>query len=105
MSPTTVSTGIPQSLDIIQHLSAEVVLDLHFRQRRCEFEHLLVGELADLGRRVDIEAGHEPGGVLRTNAEEGLEGLLYMGEKKRRLVCNSGFPVVDANGRVRICLP
>lgn len=31
MSPATVSTGIPQSLDIIQHLSAEVVLDLHFR--------------------------------------------------------------------------
>jgi hypothetical protein len=42
MPPTAVRTRIPQPLDIIQDLSTQVILNLHFGQCGCDVEDLLV---------------------------------------------------------------
>lgn len=61
MTATTVGTSLLQALDIIQNLSAQVVLDLHVGQHGRQVEDLLVGQLADAACRVYVEAGQEAG--------------------------------------------
>lgn len=78
MATTAVGTGLLQTLDIIQDLSSQVILNLHIRQHGGQVEDLLVGELADAAGRVDVEAGQEAGGGVVANAEEGLEGFLII---------------------------
>lgn len=61
MSSTTVSSSLLQALDIIQHLSSQVILDLHIGQHGGQVEDLLVRQLADAAGRVDVEARQEAG--------------------------------------------
>lgn len=77
MPPSPIRTRLLQPLDIIQILSAEVILDLHFGKRGGDIEDLLVGELADFACRVDMEAGEEARGGVVADAEEGFEGFLF----------------------------
>lgn len=42
MPPTAIRTRISQPLDIIQDLSAQVILNLHFGECGCDVENLLV---------------------------------------------------------------
>lgn len=76
MPPSAVRPRVPQPLDVVEDLPAEVVLDLHLGQRGRDVEHLLVGQLADLAGRVDVEAGEEARRGVRADAEEGFEGFL-----------------------------
>lgn len=78
MATTAVGTGLLQTLDIIQDLSSQVILNLHIRQHGGQVEDLLVGELADAAGWVDVEAGQEAGGGVVANAEKGLEGFLVI---------------------------
>ena len=57
MSSTPVRTRLLQAFDIIQVLSAKVVLDFHLGQSGRDVEDLLVCKLADFTRGVDVEAG------------------------------------------------
>lgn len=75
MSPTPIRPRIPETLNILQHLSPQVVLDLHAVERGVELEDLCLREFTDAGGVVEVEAGHEAGGGEGTDAEEGLEGL------------------------------
>lgn len=77
MTSTTVGTGLFQTLDVVQNVSAQVVLNLHFRKHGSEVEDLLVGELTDTACWVDVEAGQETAGSVWTNSEEALEGFLF----------------------------
>lgn len=77
MATTTVSTCLLQALNIIEHVSAQVVLNLHIRKHGGQIEDLLVGQLADAAGRVDVEAGEESRGGIVSDAEEGLKGFLY----------------------------
>lgn len=79
MATTTVGTCLLQAFDIIEHVSAQVVLDLHIRKHGGQIKDLLVGQLADAAGRVDVEAGEESGRGIVTDAEEGLKGFLYHG--------------------------
>jgi hypothetical protein len=76
MTTTTVGTGLLQTLDVIQDLSSQVILNLHIRQHGGQVKNLLVGELADATGWVDVEAGQEAGGSVVADSEEGLEGFL-----------------------------
>lgn len=78
MSSTAVSSSLLQALDIIQHLSSQVILDLHIRQHGGQVEDLLVRQLADAAGRVDVEAGQEAGGGMVADSEESLEGFLFV---------------------------
>lgn len=78
LTTTSVRPRLLQPLDIIQILSAEVILDLHVGKRGRDIEDLLVGQLADLAGRVDVEAGEQMGGCIPANAEEGFEGFLVL---------------------------
>lgn len=58
MSLATIRARVLQPLDIIQNLTPQIILNLHFRERRGEVEDLLVGQLADFASGMDMEAGH-----------------------------------------------
>lgn len=81
VSPSTVRSNIPKPLDVVEDLPAEIVLDLHLRESCGKVEDLLVSQFPDFAGFVDVKARHEPGGDGGTNAEESLEGLLYINEK------------------------
>lgn len=72
MFPASISAGLPQALNILKHLPAQVILDAHLRQRGGQIEHLLVGQLGDFARRVDVEPRHEPRRGVGADAEEVL---------------------------------
>lgn len=76
MATTPVCSGLLKTLDIIQNLSAQVVLDLHIRQDGSQVKNLLVGQLTDAAGWVDVEAGKKARGGVVADAEEGLERLL-----------------------------
>ena len=77
MTSTTVGTSLFQTLDVVQDISAQVVLNLHFREHGSEVEDLLVGKLTDTACWVDVEAGEETAGSVRANSEEALERFLF----------------------------
>lgn len=77
MTSAAVSSSLLHTLDVIQNFSAQVVLNLHFRQHGCEVEDLLVGQLADAAGRVDVEPGHETSRSVVANSKEGLERFLW----------------------------
>lgn len=70
MTTTAVGTGFLQSFDIVDDLSAEVVLDLHVGQGGRDIKDLLVAQFADLACWMDVEAGEEARGGVVTDAEE-----------------------------------
>lgn len=76
MSPASISTGIPEPLDVFQYLPPQIIFDFHFGQRGRDVEHLRVGEIADFGLWVNMEASQEAGRDIWANAEEGFEGFL-----------------------------
>lgn len=76
MTPTTVRPRLLHSLDIIQHLSPEIILDIHLGKHGREIEDLLVGELAHSAGRVDVKAREEARGDIVADPEEGLDGFL-----------------------------
>jgi hypothetical protein len=76
MSPSPIRPRLFQPLNIIQHLPSEIVLDLHVCEGGGDVEDLLVAELANFGRFVDVEAGEEAAGGVGADAEEGFEGFL-----------------------------
>jgi hypothetical protein len=57
MTTATVCSGLLQTLDIVQNLSAQIILNLHVRQDGSHVKNLLVGQFADSAGRVDVEAG------------------------------------------------
>lgn len=71
MSLAAVRARVLESADVIQDLAAQVILDLHVRQRRGHVEDLSVGQLADGGRGMDVVARHEPVAGVLADAEEG----------------------------------
>lgn len=77
MTSTTVGTSLFQTLDVVKDISAQVVLNLHFRKHGSEVEDLLVGELTDTACWVDVEAGEETAGSVWANSEETLERFLF----------------------------
>ena len=76
MATTTVRSGLLHALDIIQHLSAKVIFDLHVRKHTRQVEDLLVGQLANAAGRVDVETSQEAGGGIGADPKKALEGLL-----------------------------
>lgn len=76
MSPAPISARIPESLDVFQYLPPQIILDFHFGQRGCDVEHLRVGEIADFGLWVDVEASQEAGGDVWADSEEAFKGFL-----------------------------
>lgn len=56
MSSTPVRTRLLQAFDIIQVLSAKVVLDFHLGQSGRDVEDLLVCQFADFACGVDVKA-------------------------------------------------
>ena len=76
MTSAAVSSGLFHTLDVIQNFSAQIVLDFHIRQYSREVKDLLVGQLADAARRMDVKAGHEAGRGIVADSEEALEGFL-----------------------------
>jgi len=76
MPPSAISPRLLQALNIVQSLSAQVILDLHLGKRGRDVQDLLVGQLADFACRVDVEAGEKARGGVVANSEEGFEGLL-----------------------------
>lgn len=76
MSPTPIRSHIPQSLDVFHKLPPEIIFDLHRRQFSGYIEHCLVGEGTQAGGRMDVEAGEEARGDLRTDAIEVLDCFL-----------------------------
>jgi hypothetical protein len=71
MPYTAITPYVPQPLDVVQHLSPLVVLNLHAGEVGCQIQELLVLELADLGALVYVVFGHDLGGDDGANAEEG----------------------------------
>lgn len=57
MATTAVCTSLLQTLDIVEDLSAEIVLDLHVGENGSEVEDLFVGEFSDAAGWVDVETG------------------------------------------------
>lgn len=86
MSPTPVCAHIPQPLDVVLQLAAQIRAQLHFRQFCGEAVYLFLAEVADARGRVDVEFGHELGAGLGPKAVEGFEGAGDEG----------GFEEVDA---------
>lgn len=76
MTPTTVRPRLLHPLNIIQHLSPQIILDVHLGQHGREIEDLLVRELADSAGRVDVKAGEEARGDIVADSKEGLDGFL-----------------------------
>lgn len=76
MSSSSVCSRIPQSFDIIQNASSQVVLDLHVCEGGGQVERLFRFQFGDFGTGVDMEAGHEVRGCLGTDTEEGADGFL-----------------------------
>lgn len=62
MPLATIRARVLQPLDVIQNLTAQIVLNLHFRERRGEIEDLLVGQLADFASGMDMEPSHQARG-------------------------------------------
>lgn len=81
VSPSTVCSDILKPLDVVEDFSAEIVLDLHLRKSCGKVEDLLISQFPDFAGVMDVKARHETGGDAGTNAEERLEGLLYINEK------------------------
>jgi hypothetical protein len=71
--PTPVRARIPQSLDILQHASLQLVLNLHSIQLRIQVQHLLLSELAHLHARVQVVPRHDARADGGPDAEKGLE--------------------------------
>lgn len=82
MSPSPVCAHVPQTLDITDDGTAQVVVDLHCRKVGVEVEKLLVVELADGGTLVDVELAHDKPRHVGPDAIEGLERFLQ--EKENR---------------------
>lgn len=76
MTSTTVCAALLQPLDVVEDISAEVVLDFHVGQGSREVKDLLVGQFADLACRVDMESSEELRGGLVSDSEETLERFL-----------------------------
>lgn len=58
MSPSSVSTHIPQPLNIILQLSSQIILQNHRTQFLCQVVDLFVFEVADPRSVVNVEARH-----------------------------------------------
>lgn len=59
MSPSPVRSHIFQSKYVPSDFALQVILNLHLCQFSVEIEDLLVRQLADGGRLVEIETGHD----------------------------------------------
>jgi len=71
---TPIGARIPQALNVLLYLSAQVIFELQGIQMRREVEDLCLRQLADFHSTVEAEARHDTGACVRTNAEESLEG-------------------------------
>lgn len=76
MPPPAIRARLSHALDILQDLPAQVVLDLHVRQRGGQVEDLLVGQLADFAGGVDVEASEQARRGVRAYAEKVFQRFL-----------------------------
>lgn len=56
MPPSPVRASIPQSLDVVQYPSLQIVLDRYVREVAGEVEDLLVADFSNGGGWVDVMA-------------------------------------------------
>lgn len=77
MSPAPVGSHILQSLDVVLHNLARIVLDRHGRQLGRQLDHRFGGERFDALSREDGIFGHDAFGGLRAEGEEGGESFLF----------------------------
>lgn len=73
MSPSPISTHIPQPLNIILQLPSQIILQNHRAQFLCQVVDLFVFEIADSSGVVNVEASHESLADFWADAVEGLE--------------------------------
>lgn len=78
MPPTPVRAHIPQTLDIVHQLPAQIVLQRHFRQRPRQAVDLLLAQGAHACRLVDVEARHQ---VRAGFGAEPVEGAQRFGDE------------------------
>lgn len=78
MPPATVRTHILQSLDIILHNLARVILNRHGGQLGGELEDRLGGKCLDALAWKDGVFGHDTFGRLRADGEERGESFLLV---------------------------
>lgn len=76
MPPPAIAPHIPQSSNIIPNLPPQIILDLHTRQFGGQVEDFGRGERGEARGGVDVEFGHNAGGVDGADAEKGLQGFL-----------------------------
>lgn len=86
MSPSAIRPRIPQPGDISQHLAAQVIFDLHVRERGIDLEYLTVGQLANAAGVVKVVFCEQPGTCVRTDAEEGLESRLIKTQRVNQII-------------------
>lgn len=76
MSPSAIRSSILQPLNILQHLSAEIIFYFHRIESGCEVHNLVLREFSNLAGGVKVETGHETRTCRRTNTKEGLQSSL-----------------------------
>ena len=75
MPPSPIRPHIPQPLDVVHDLAAQIILYRHRAELGCDIVDLLVVEAADFGGLVHVEFGHQPRAHVGSDAVEGLEGF------------------------------
>ena len=73
MSPSPISTHIPQPLNIILQLPSQIILQNHRTQLLGQVVDLFVFQVADSSGVVNVEARHQCLADFWTDAVEGLE--------------------------------
>lgn len=95
MSSPPIRAHIPNSFDIVAHLSPCIILNLHACEFGGQVEEFLTVEGADLSHGLDVVAGHDLGGDMWPDAVEGLESFLFdvvLGRCYFTMACEYGVP-------------
>jgi len=71
---TSVGARVPQPLNVLLDLSAQVVFEFQGIQVRRKVEDLSLRQLADFHRTVEVEARHDTGARVSPDSEKRLEG-------------------------------
>ncbi len=79
MSPPPIRANIPQPRNVLPQFPPQVVLDLHTRELGGDVEDGLGVEGAQARGGVDVQAGEQVPGHLRSDAVEVLERFLGYG--------------------------
>lgn len=75
MPPAPVRAHVPQPLDVLLQLPAQVVAQRHLRQLRTQAGDLLFSQRAHARGPVDVEARHQVLAGLGPDAVEGAQGF------------------------------